>query len=359
MLVDTGTPNLGLIEGFYGRQWSWDERTAMAAFLAATGYAFYLYAPKGDEHLRHKWTETWPTAVTGQLEKLRNECRTQGLKWGVGLSPFELPLDYSANARGNLLRKLNELAVLQPDILCLLFDDMRGLDKNLASTQAAIVADVLDTGLFPQLIMCPSYYSRDSVLPELFGEMPVNYWDDLGRLLAKEVDIFWTGPRVISAEYPKQDLIDITERFQRAPVLWDNYPVNDGATTSQYLHLAAFRNRSPQLASLTKGHAVNPMNQPALSRIPLLSLPQVYELGDAYDPGKAFDQACETVCTADVAKLLQEDATAFQTKGLANFNADQTQALLNRYQGHSDPVCKEVVAWLNNEYQFDPSCLTG
>ena len=42
------TLTLGTIEGFFGRPYSWAERTDLMRFLAPHGYGFYLYAPKAD-----------------------------------------------------------------------------------------------------------------------------------------------------------------------------------------------------------------------------------------------------------------------------------------------------------------------
>jgi hypothetical protein len=42
------TPYLGIIEGFFGPPWTWQEREAYAPYLKSHGYAFYIYAPKGD-----------------------------------------------------------------------------------------------------------------------------------------------------------------------------------------------------------------------------------------------------------------------------------------------------------------------
>ena len=50
-----GTPELGLIEGFYGKPWSWQERAETVSWLGARGFRFYLYAPKADTHLRRRW----------------------------------------------------------------------------------------------------------------------------------------------------------------------------------------------------------------------------------------------------------------------------------------------------------------
>ena len=46
---------LGIIEGFYGPMWTWQERRQLVRTLAPHGYGFYLYAPKADVFLRRKW----------------------------------------------------------------------------------------------------------------------------------------------------------------------------------------------------------------------------------------------------------------------------------------------------------------
>ena len=56
------TPPLGIIEGFFGRPWSWPERAAAIRFLRPYGYGFYLYAPKADPYLRRRWQEPHPAA---------------------------------------------------------------------------------------------------------------------------------------------------------------------------------------------------------------------------------------------------------------------------------------------------------
>ena len=52
MSLPSGTPPLGIVEGYYGTPYSWAERADMVAFLAPHGYEFFLYAPKFDEYLR-------------------------------------------------------------------------------------------------------------------------------------------------------------------------------------------------------------------------------------------------------------------------------------------------------------------
>src|SRR5690606_13501671 len=129
----------------------------------------------------------------------------------------------------------------------------------------------------------------------------------LGRGLDADIDIFWTGPKVISTRYPREHLREIADKLQRPPLLWDNYPVNDAKRLTSYLHLLAFTGREPELRELTRGHLANPMNQALLSQIPLHSLAGLYR-DDSYDPAQAFSAACTSLCPPALAAALQEDA---------------------------------------------------
>jgi len=66
-----GTFTLGLIEGFYGRPWSWEARAGYAPFLKTHGYRFYIYAPKADGYLRRNWRPDRPGEDWEALERLR------------------------------------------------------------------------------------------------------------------------------------------------------------------------------------------------------------------------------------------------------------------------------------------------
>src|SRR5690606_15582159 len=125
----------------------------------------------------------------------------------------------------------------QPDILCLLFDDMRGDIPHIARIQADLTRRATELSSASKVMLCPTYYSDDPVLEKVFGPRPQDYWPSLKREIDPEVDIFWTGPRVCSDSYPLAHLDEIAERLGRQPVLWDNYPVNDGAVKSRHLHL--------------------------------------------------------------------------------------------------------------------------
>ena len=86
---------LGLIEGYYGKPWSWEARKANAEFLKPHGYDHYIYAPKADEFLRKRWREDHPAAEADALARFAAQCRAAGVRFGVGLSPYELYRDFN------------------------------------------------------------------------------------------------------------------------------------------------------------------------------------------------------------------------------------------------------------------------
>lgn len=350
---------VGVVEGFFGRSWSWDDRAACAGFLGGLGFDFYIYAPKDDRHLRRRWREPWPAETAARIAELAEICRGRDLRFGIGLSPFELHLRNVRDDRAALQAKTRQLNQAGPDILCILFDDMRGDTPDLAGRQARIVDEICAVSTAKAFIVCPTYYAFDPVLEDVFGPMPDGYLAELGRLLDPDIDIFWTGPKVCSRRYPPEHLDEVAALLRRKPFLWDNYPVNDGAAMAPFLHLGPFRDRPPALQQRLAGHAVNPMNQAWLSRIPLCSLADSYRLGAAYDPEAAFAAACRHQCGDELGAMLAADLALFQQTGLENLTADARQALERRYGDFRGHACAdEVLGWLAGDFAFDPACLT-
>ncbi|MFZ1834266.1 MAG: beta-N-acetylglucosaminidase domain-containing protein [Pseudomonadales bacterium] len=349
---------LGLIEGFYGRGWEERDRRDCIEFLAKSGYHYYVYAPKGDPCLRKNWRGRWAADAERLMHDISAQCARQQLLWGTGLSPLGLVENPTPGNRQSLRDKVRYLDGFGTQILCILFEDMpRGVD-SLGELQCELVQEVLSVTSTPHVLVCPSYYSADPILEKLFGSMPPRYWETLGSTLPLEVGLFWTGEQVCSRSYDEESLRRIAGSFGRLPVLWDNYPVNDGAKASRLLHLDAFRNRPASLAQLSTAHFVNPMNQCWLSRIPLATLPRLYRDGPRYEPDVAFRRAADELCGREMGALLAEDLGFFQTAGLASLTPDLRRMLVDRYGRHDSPYARELLDWLANGYAFDPACLT-
>ncbi len=338
-------PELGLIEGFFGRPWSWGERAEAMRFLAPHHYRFYLYAPKADAFLRRAWREPYPEAELAGIAEFAASCREERVRFGIGLTPFELHLHSGNDWREPLAAKLAQLDQTGLDDLAILFDDMRGDVPDLAERQAEIVHFAAGRTAASRILCCPSYYSDDLVLDIAFGQRPPRYLDRLGRLLDPSIEILWTSPEVCSREFSPGHLERVAAAIGRKPFLWDNYPVNDGAFMSRHLHLRGFTGRPASIAPRIAAHGVNPALQPVLSRIPALTLAESYEAGEAYDYAAAFARAAEKVLGGALARLVREDLLAFHNRGLDRLG--DPAAVRQRYAAFDHPAAREVVAWLD------------
>ncbi len=343
------SPELGIIEGYFGKPWNWVDRTHVMQTLAPHGYRFFIYAPKADEHLRRRWKEPHPRETQDALAAFAASCRGAGVRFGVGLSPFEVYRHFDDEARATLRTRLAALESVGLDDLAILFDDMRGDIPDLAQRQAAIIGFVAGCTKASRLIMCPSYYTDEIVLDRVFGARPENYLEDLGRLLDPKVEVFWTGEEVCARAFSPGHLQDVAGRLRRKPFLWDNYPVNDGPRMSQFLHVRGFTGRPASMAAHVSAHAVNPALQPHLSLIPALTLIDSYTQGDRYCYMGSFRSAARLVMGDEGARLIENDLLSLQDAGLANLG-ERVQRLRAKYAAQAHPAAKEVVAWLDGKY---------
>ncbi len=343
-------PPLGIIEGFFGPLWSWTEREHVVRTLSKSNYSFYIYSPKGDLALRRQWSQPFTTPWIEQVSAFAKTCKSLNVKFGIGLSPYGLQADFGNAQREDLRRKLNEIALLDIDYLAVLFDDMDAQVSDLAATQIRIVDFVANSYAAKQFIVCPSYYSDDVVLDVVFGARPKSYLHDIGRAIDRSIDFFWTGEEVCSRQIGVAHVERVADEMRRKPLLWDNYPVNDGARMSSHLHLRAFTGREATIASCVKGHAINPALQATLSLIPALTLPMSYADGSRYEYASAFKRAAEQVAGKALAHLLQEDLIAMQDLGLHRYDSSRFLSLRERYSGIDHPAAHEILRWLNGDY---------
>lgn len=342
---------LGIIEGFYGKPWSWSEREETVSFLAPHGYRFYLYAPKADPFLRRRWQEPHPEEMAARLKRLARRCGEAGVRFGVGVSPYEIYANFDGAAKEALGRKLAFLDEIGVDDLAILFDDMMGDTPDLADRQVEIVRWAAERTSATRILVCPSYYSDDPVLDRAFGARPEGYVERLGETLDPSIEIMWTGEDVVSRELTPGHLRRVTEQLRRKPFLWDNYPVNDGQRMSQYLHVRGFTGRRAAIGEEIRAHGINPALQPTLSLVPALTLVESYRLGDDYQYGAATLRAAQQVLGEALGRKLWEDVLAVQNVGLDRLGEKEAM-LRERYEGEEHPGAREVVAWMDGEYRI-------
>lgn len=348
--------HLGIIEGFYGKPWGFNKRLDMIPFMKAHNYGFYLYAPKADTYLREDWQKPVPEQLLTKLKRFGEALKQNDIQWAIGLSPFNLHQDFNDTAKKQLLAKLQQISALGVSWLAILFDDMKGDFPDLAERQVDICHFIQANTQFDKLLMCPSYYCFDPILEKVFGLMPDNYLQDLGNNLDRNIDIFWTGEKVCSTEYSQEHLQVVAEILKRKPFIWDNYPVNDGARMSPFLHLSAFTGREHCHQTWVEGVAVNPMNEAFLSQIPLASLNDCLENFQNYDAELSFLRWTNQFL-GSAAEALINDKALFEKQGLHDLPTEKKQALIEKYSllinAQNQNYVQEVIEYLQGEYLFD------
>ncbi|WP_294324117.1 beta-N-acetylglucosaminidase domain-containing protein [uncultured Sphingomonas sp.] len=343
-MTEPALPDLGMIEGRFGRLWTPDERGYVVETLAAAGYGFYHYGPKADSALRRSWRTAHDAEQTEALARLSAQVRAAGMRFGMALTPIGSTHPFDNAVRADLTRRIADLDAIGIDDLAILFDDLRGDLPELAARQADVVNFCAGITRATRVYMCPTYYSDDPVLDRVFGARPVDYLGDLGRMLDPAVQVYWTGEEVCAREIGVGHLRTVAGALGRRVCLWDNYPVNDGVRMSRHLHLRAFTGRTAAIAPWLSGHAINPMIQARLGCVPALTLPLLYRRGEAYAYGAALGEVATALLGAELAELLQQDLLKLQDSGHDRLDIAPLRA---RYGALHHPAAQEVVRWLD------------
>ncbi|MEJ8547052.1 protein O-GlcNAcase [Brevibacillus borstelensis] len=324
-------PIRGVIEGFYGKPWTHEERLDMIDFLGKHHFNAYFYAPKDDPFLRERWQEHHPSAALAQTDRLIRAAHKAKLSFYYCLSPG-LNMEYANLAHLDILlnkyrfmydRGVRHFALQFDDIpLALLHAaDIRKFD-TLADAHAATALRLYDQmASWPEpvrLVLCPTQYAG-------MGNEP--YMMRLGRLLPEEIDLFWTGRFVCSPFLTEGDAVRFREYTGHRPLYWDNYPVNDLAMANE-LHIGPLRNRDAGLGMLSAGYVANAMEQVESSKIPLITIADYLRDPEGYDPLQSWKRAVEEVAGADDAEAFLRFADNVQSSFL---NETESPVLMEHF----------------------------
>jgi len=294
-------PIRSVIEGFYGKPWSWDARAEVMRWCHERAMTHYLYAPKDDPFHRERWREPYDADTLAGFERLVAE---DTLEVGFGISPG-LSIDYaSPDDRAVLAAKVDQLVDLGVGLVALLLDDIPvrpGLGPDHADLTAWLRGHLDGRA---SLMLTPTEYT---------GTRPTAYLEALAAGVPIDVPIGWTGDTVVCDEITVAQAEARAETLGgRPPFLWDNYPVND-AIMADRLFLGPLRGRPSGLATVCSGYAANPMTQPRAS-LPALASIAGYLRGD--DPFTSWEadlgglRTLAEACDGDHPQRLVEAALA-------------------------------------------------
>ncbi|XP_011309622.1 protein O-GlcNAcase isoform X2 [Fopius arisanus] len=251
----------GVVEGFYGRPWTTEQRKDLFQKMKKWGMDSYLYAPKDDYKHRAYWRDLYTVEEAEHLTGLITAARESGITFYYALSPG-LDITYSSAKEVTALkRKLEQVSQFGCVAFALLFDDiepeMSEADKEVfqsfAHAQVSVTNDIFHHLGQPKFLLCPTQYCATRAMPNVSTS---EYLNTLGSKLAQEIDIMWTGPKVISRLLTVESVEEITEVLRRPPVIWDNLHAND--YDQKRVFLGPYSGRSPDLIPKLRGVLTNP-----------------------------------------------------------------------------------------------------
>ncbi|TKS92711.1 Protein O-GlcNAcase [Collichthys lucidus] len=242
----------GVVEGFYGRPWSMDQRKVLFQWMQHWGLNTYLYGPKDDLKHRLLWREVYSPEEEGQLRTLIVEAKSRGLRFVYALSPGQ-DIVFSSSCDLTLLKRKLRQAYLGCQAFAILFDDidhsMCQADSEAFSSFAHAQVTVTNEiyrflGEPPVFLFCPTAVSKSP------------YLQTVGEDLLPDITVVWTGSKVISRKLSVHCLAEA---------------------------------ESPQLRSHLRGLLLNPNCEFEANYIPL------HTLGSWYQAGKEErkDEECE------------------------------------------------------------------
>ncbi len=285
----------GVIEGFYGQPWTIDERVDLFGRMAQWGLNTYLYAPKDDLKHRALWRERYSNAEASRLREIIRECNRRKIRFIYALAPG-LDIQYARGSeRARLKARFKQMLGLGCQHFALLFDDIPDrMDPNdiarwgsLASAQCHVTNTMFrwtrEQNAVAVFLFCPTPYCGRMAARKLGGR---NYLEIIGRDLLPEIDVFWTGPEIISREITVEHIRGLQKIIRRKPVIWDNLHAND--YDGRRFFCGPYTGRPLELRHEVRGLLSNPNNDYALNEIPLRTLAQFVFAKRIWDPRKAY-----------------------------------------------------------------------
>lgn len=286
----------GVIEGFYGQPWSAGERAELFDWMAGWGLNTYLYAPKDDLKHRALWRERYSAEETASLGALIRDCQRRGVRFVFALAPG-LDVRYGeAGDREGLRQRFEQMLELGCRDFALLFDDipdeLAPADRTRWGSFAGAQSDITNetfqwvqgrTRGGGRFLFCPTPYCGRMAARRLGGD---GYLETVGRELAAGIDVFWTGPEIVSGTITAEHLKSVGQQLRRPPVLWDNLHAND--YDRRRFYCGPLTGRAPELRGLVRGWLANPNCEFPLNYVPLRTLSLWLRAGSEWDARGAY-----------------------------------------------------------------------
>ncbi|MBI3553287.1 MAG: beta-N-acetylglucosaminidase domain-containing protein [Elusimicrobia bacterium] len=271
----------GVLEGFYGRPWTWEQRSRMVDWMARHGDNLFVIAPKDDPLLRKDWREPLTDAYLSQLARLQKRAKAEGVALAWSLSPLGARLDDATEAAA-AAAKFRAVLRLGLRKLVIAFDDTDPDPRQVD------FADRVLRGLapeFPDLEM--------TVVPALYWSKaaPSKYFDAVAERLDPRFLVAWTGPGIIPETITNEEGRRFRAYIRHKLVLGDNYPVQDRLVDAGPLYLGPLLGRDAGLVDSQEAFVSNASPLAEASKLPLATAADFARDPARYDPERSWHGA--------------------------------------------------------------------
>ncbi|XP_078588482.1 protein O-GlcNAcase-like isoform X1 [Branchiostoma floridae x Branchiostoma japonicum] len=322
----------GVVEGFYGKPWTTDQRRELFRRMNKMGLNTYLYAPKDDYKHRAYWRDLYSVEEAEHLTSLIAEASESSVTFVYALSPG-LDITFSSAKDVTFLkRKLEQVSHFGCKAFALLFDDIetdmciadKEVFQSFAHAQVSVTNEVYQHLGQPTFLFCPTEYCESRAVPDIETSQ---YLTTVGSKLLPDIDVLWTGPRVVSKIISVEHIQKVTKTIKRPPVIWDNIHAND--YDHKRVFLGPYDGRSTALMPHLHGVLTNP-NCEFESNFMALHTLATWSKSTVDVTKKEAEGGDNSAVTSDI-KLetegVTEDSTTKSEGGLYNRNAALKLAL--------------------------------
>lgn len=287
-------PLRGIVEGFYGTPWTFEDRADIIDFCRQNNLNSYIYAPKDDPYHREQWRKPYPADKLAEMKNLVAVAKKNNVRFIFAVSPG-LDLNYKGDKGEEdfrlMIKKLDAMYEIGVRDFAIFFDDIK--DKN--GKEQAIFLNRVQKNLrgrykdVAPLIMVPTEYFYFDMVK---GDKLKPYTKDLAENLDPRIVVLYTGRGVVCDGITDKELAEVNKIFGREVGIWWNYPVNDYKLTpdgNRNVKLALGAIEKLPTAKMT-AIFFNPMGQVQLSKLSIAT-GAIYANNPAtYDDSKAWDK---------------------------------------------------------------------
>jgi hyaluronoglucosaminidase len=300
----------GVLEGFYGRPWSWTARRSMVRWMGKTGLDLFVLAPKDDPVNRDRWRDPPKREYFEGLSALLETARESGVSVAWGMQPFDADFDSLDEAEA-AAAKIEAVAALGIEEILIAFDDLEPDLRHFAFANRIRKRLRRNPGPWPRLTFVPAVYWGDG------SGGP--YWKRLRRELHADFRVAWTGPKILSPTVTGAQARAFSAAAGRTVVMGDNFPVQDRLIDAGRLFLGPVAGREPDAVPPHAAWVANGSPLAEASKAGLFTVAEFLSEKEKYDPCASMRRSAHRLGGRRAAKRLgrffRENAVSWLADG--------------------------------------------